>query len=243
MTRMRQNPFVPVSPVLRNATSWASWGCAGLLSAALAVGGCDKRDASQQSGGAAPGQGAIPSGIPALEGPHSEKGGQPEAKDKAKGRTEGGAELKLPPGHPPIGAMAGEQGKGDKPVNPFEGQMPAIPPGGPAVEGEIVLSPNLKPKAKAGAVLFLSVRQDEGGTPGQVLAVDRFETKGLPVRFSVDASKAMVPGTSFKGNVLVMARIDQDGDAMTKSPGDLQGMAKAQIPAKGVRVTIDTVLP
>ena len=200
--------------------AWSSAFVIGLVATMGLSVSCSKQNEAQT-------EKAAPSGIPPLEGASKQ---EPVPGGRA-----------LPPGHPPIGKPGA--GKSAHAGDPFQGGGTIPAAGGPAVEGEIALSPTLKQKAKVGTVLFLSIRQDQGGTPGQVLAVDRFEAKALPVRFSVDASKAMVPGTSFAGDVLIMARIDQDGDAMTKSPGDLQGMAKARIPAKDVRVTIDTVLP
>ena len=44
------------------------------------------------------------------------------------------------------------------------------------------------------------------------------------------------------GEVIVTARYDQDGDAMTKQPGDITGQARLKLPAANVQIVLDTVL-
>ena len=53
----------------------------------------------------------------------------------------------------------------------------------------------------------------------------------------------MIGGTGFAGDVDVAARFDQDSDALSKQPGDITGMVKATIPAKGLVIPLATVLP
>jgi len=42
---------------------------------------------------------------------------------------------------------------------------------------------------------------------------------------------------------IVTARYDQDGDALTKQPGDLTGQARVKVPAESIALARDTVLP
>jgi hypothetical protein len=164
----------------------------------------------------------------------------------------------LPPGHPEVPAP-GETGElpSGHPEVPAPGETGELPPGHPAVgqaptapidrnqliSGIIRVSPKVKDKIHAGEALFVAVRQDQGGLPGQILAVDRLQVGDFPMPFALDGSKAMVAGTAFTGKVIVTVRADSDGDAMTKSPGDVQGVVNADIPARHVVVTLDTVLP
>ena len=53
----------------------------------------------------------------------------------------------------------------------------------------------------------------------------------------------MPGGTGFAGDVVVTARYDQDGDALSKQPGDVSGEVKATIPADKLDLALDTVLP
>ena len=53
----------------------------------------------------------------------------------------------------------------------------------------------------------------------------------------------MVSGTKLHGKVVVTARVDKDGDAISKNPGDVTGVSRAvDVPAAKVVVTLDTVL-
>jgi hypothetical protein len=185
----------------------------GLFACAL-VAACSK-PAAQPSHGATP-----PSGLPPLgeEAPKSLVHANP---DLPAGHPD------LPAGHPAVGDPADEPA----PIDPKQ-----------RLSGAIALAPKVKSRVAAGDVVFLSVRQLQDGLPGQILAVDRLEARDFPIPFVIDGSKAMVPGTAFSGKVIVTARLDKDGDAMTKNPGDVEGKKETQIPAQHVLVTLDTVL-
>jgi hypothetical protein len=72
-------------------------------------------------------------------------------------------------------------------------------------------------------VLFLMARECMGDCtkPGRLVAVQRIEKLKLPVTYSMGPEHVMMAGTPFSGPFLVQARIDRDGDAMTKGPDDL----------------------
>ena len=53
----------------------------------------------------------------------------------------------------------------------------------------------------------------------------------------------MVTGGGVVLGVIVTARYDQDGDALTKQAGDLTGQARVKVPAEAVALALDTVLP
>jgi hypothetical protein len=135
----------------------------------------------------------------------------------------------MPAGHPAVG--------GDQPA--MGGQMPAGHPGmgapaaggGGSIEGTITLAPALKDAVKSGEWLFLIARPDmgDGGAKGPPLAVKKLPVTGpdmFPLKYELSAADVMLQGMALQGNVRVEARIDQDGDAISKVPGDVLGSAQ-----------------
>jgi hypothetical protein len=113
------------------------------------------------------------------------------------------------------------------------------------VTGTITLSPKQVDHAKLGTPLFVIVKQaDASGQPfGTPLAVDKLAWDGKPIPYDVTEGQAMVNGTQMTGDVIVMARIDQDGDAISKQPGDIVGQVRVKVPATNANITLDTLLP
>jgi hypothetical protein len=113
------------------------------------------------------------------------------------------------------------------------------------LRGKIVATDATRAMIKPGAILFLSVRPIEptsGEVVGSPLAVDRIDVASLPLEFALDGGKAMSAGTAFEGDVVIVARIDGDGEAKTKEPGDVEGTLRAKIPADNLTLELDTVL-
>ena len=111
------------------------------------------------------------------------------------------------------------------------------------LRGTIVVTEETKQLVKPGAVVFLSVRPvnpESGQVTGPPLAVEKLTISQLPMPFSLSEAQAMIGGTSFTGDVLIKAWTDQDGDAMTKQPGDVLGSLRAKIPADKLRLALDT---
>ena len=145
------------------------------------------------------------------------------------------AQAPLPPGHPPLeGAPT---------------QAPALPSGHPPlgqpvpgassagrITGTIVLSPKLT--VGPSDVLYVMAKQGAA-----TLAVRRVDKPSFPFAFEISGSDAMMSGGAFAGPVDVVARVSRTGDAIP-AKGDLEGTAKnVKVPAKDVRLTIDTVRP
>ncbi len=214
-----------------------------LLAVLLAAAGCSKKVSNEErgmapgdewktgSGNLAPMQGGNPGGAMG-ESPH----GQPGAVDP---------NAQLPPGHPSIQPGEGGGQAADLP------QLPAPDPNrkmDPAhhIKGTIVIDPKLKDKVKAGTPVFLVAKTlDASGKPmSPPLAVERLDwTDKDSLAFSLDESNAMIAGTELKGEVLVQAHYDTDGEARSKTSGDVTGEAKVTIPADGVKVVLDTLIP
>jgi hypothetical protein len=110
-----------------------------------------------------------------------------------------------------------------------------------AIEGTLELAPDLAGRVPPGAVLFVVARTAQSGPP---LAVVRIGNPSFPLRFSIGPGDRMIQSMPFAGDILLSARVDADGDAMTRSPGDLRGASgKPNAPGdRGVTLLIDEVL-
>jgi len=113
------------------------------------------------------------------------------------------------------------------------------------VTGVIAVDAKAKGRVKAGTAVFLIVKRagPDGAPSGPPLAVDKLTWSGDGVAFELTEEQAMVAGTDLSGDVVVMARYDQDSDAGSKQPGDVTGQVRVKIPAEHVKLTLDTVLP
>jgi hypothetical protein len=132
-------------------------------------------------------------------------------------------------------------------------QMAAMDPPDPdrPIDKTKFLRGNIRAKAdvasaiKPGSVLFLSawpVDPNTGEVLGAPVAVAKLTTDKLPVAFELSERDAMAAGTKFAGDVIITARVDGDGEARTKEPGDVEGRVQARIPAKGIDLILDTAL-
>jgi hypothetical protein len=200
---------------------------------ALSLGCNEKKDAPPPPSGGIPplDQPQHPAAAKPSDHPVHEPGAAAPADDKA-----------LPPGHPPV---AGAPAEGAAP-----GGMQGMTPGDipfdakTVLSGVIKLDPKLKGKVQDGDVIFLVARQfDPSGVQGPPLAVRKLTAGTFPLNFSLDSRDAMIVGTKLAGKVVVTARVDKDGDAMTKNPGDIIGQSKAvEPPSAKVVVDLDKVL-
>ena len=125
--------------------------------------------------------------------------------------------------------------------------MPAAPPaasGGDAepVSGTITLASGYESKVPAGAILFIVARTGQGGGPP--LAVKRIESPKFPLPFSLGPGDRMIQQMPFVGPLQLSARLDTDGNAMTRTPGDLQGQAPGthQPGESSIAIVIDQIL-
>ncbi|HET9626663.1 MAG TPA: hypothetical protein VFP84_35110 [Kofleriaceae bacterium] len=113
------------------------------------------------------------------------------------------------------------------------------------ITGMITLDAKAKATLKAGTSIFLIVKRAgaDGAPTGTPLAVDKLTWADGGVPFELTDEQAMIAGTDLTGDVVVMARYDQDSDALSKSPGDVTGQVRVKIPAVNVKLPLDTVLP
>ena len=132
-----------------------------------------------------------------------------------------GAPLEMPP--PPEG---------------MRGAPSAVAEGGEPIRGTLRLAPELQAAQPAGAVLFLIARSD---MPGPPLAVKRIEAPRFPLDFEIGPDDRMIKSRPFVGPLHLTARLDADGNATSRTPGDLQGVAKSDVSpgASGVELVLD----
>jgi hypothetical protein len=123
------------------------------------------------------------------------------------------------------------------------GASPAMTTGATseAIEGMLELAPDLAGRVPPGAVLFVIARTAPSGPP---LAVVRVATPTFPVKFSIGPEDRMIQSMPFAGEIRISARVDADGNAMTRDPGDLHGAVESpNAPGdRGVALLIDEVL-
>jgi len=99
------------------------------------------------------------------------------------------------------------------------GQPPrGIPP--QPIRGTIEVAPELADRIPAGATLFVIVRAGDAGPP---TAVKKIESPSFPFEFSVGPEDRIIQGQPFRGPLKLTARLDADGNAGTRGPGDIQG--------------------
>jgi hypothetical protein len=74
--------------------------------------------------------------------------------------------------------------------------------------------------------------------------VQRIAAPSLPMRFAIGPGDRMGQRVPFAGEFQLSARLDADGDAGSRNPGDLQGRASATHSpgASGVSIVLDELL-
>ena len=208
-----------------------------MLLAAVALAGCGNQDkapaeakpVAQTGPAAAPAQKAtlVKKAPPAPAGSGATmpapSGSQP-ANPHAAGSQPAGSQ---PAGSQPAGSQpAGSQPAGSQPAGDPAAAAGTAQVSG-ALAGTIALSDSLKGDVKAGAVLFIIVRRDEGeGKRGMMIAAKKLPVPNadiFPLQYIVTGRDVMMAGTKLFGPVKVEARIDNDGDALSKNPGDIVG--------------------
>ena len=131
--------------------------------------------------------------------------------------------------------------RGEVPVDPVGSVTP--PSGAMQIRGRVEIAPELLKDAGSGSVLFLIARSGTaaGGPP---LAVRRFTSPRFPLEFEIGPENVMIPSMRFEGAIQLTARLDSDGNAMTRLPGDLQGAMSTPLSpgAEGALLMLDQKL-
>jgi cytochrome c-type biogenesis protein CcmH len=120
---------------------------------------------------------------------------------------------------------------------------PVSSSGSSPIRGTVRVDPALAGRAPASAVLFVIARAGVA-TAGPPLAVRRIPSPRFPAEFEIGPDDVMIQGMRFEGEIRLSARLDADGNAMTRRAGDLQGRAASAVApgAEGVELVLDEPL-
>jgi hypothetical protein len=132
----------------------------------------------------------------------------------------------LPAGHPDVAVPRGLLGA------PDAGTTAPL-----SLTGVVKLAPTLKDPWPKGAHVFVIARAESGGPP---YAVRRYDDVKPPFAFALGQENLMIQGMPAPARLIVSVRVDQDGDALTRQLGDLEGGPTPPVPPRAaVEVTID----
>jgi cytochrome c-type biogenesis protein CcmH len=114
---------------------------------------------------------------------------------------------------------------------------------GTSVEGRVELDPKLAKNLSPTDTVFIFARDPDG--PRVPLAAIKLTGADLPRAFALTDEMAMSPTATISkaSKVIVEVRVSKSGDVKPQ-PGDLAGTSAAVAPgARGVKVTVDRVVP
>lgn len=146
---------------------------------------------------------------------------------------------RLPAAAAPAALVAGSAGTASAmPRGPAEiiGPNGGAASVGPGVAG-VVQAPGLTSPPQ-GTVLFVFVRPADRDS-GPPLAVQRLSPSAFPLAFSIGPADAMMGPAPFPQRVVVEARLDADGDPLSRDAGDLSARSGPVSPgSEGVTLTL-----
>jgi cytochrome c-type biogenesis protein CcmH len=123
--------------------------------------------------------------------------------------------------------------------NSGQGVAAPSPDSTQTVSGKITLGPKVK-LTNSKAILFIIARP-AGPGGGPPLAVKKIDQPVFPLSYVIGAENVMMQGTPFSGKINVTARLDNDGNPTTRTPGDLLGnyQEPVEVGAKNIDIVID----
>jgi hypothetical protein len=116
------------------------------------------------------------------------------------------------------------------------GAVPAQAEAGAGLLGTLRLAPGVTPHA--GGVVFVIARS--AGAAGPPLAVRRMPLAAFPMSFEIGPGDVMIPGRALAGPVLLTARVDTDGNPLTRDAEDLEGGLPSPVepPARDLEIVL-----
>jgi hypothetical protein len=115
---------------------------------------------------------------------------------------------------------------------------------GGTIQGTVTIDSKLKSKLDGKAVLFIIARSGGAGG-GPPLAVKKIDRPVFPLTYTLGPENVMMQGMPLSGKIAISVRLDADGNAMTRQPGDLIGEYKnnpVEAGAQKVDIVIDRAL-
>lgn len=132
------------------------------------------------------------------------------------------------------------------PAPPSAGSAAQSPPAGGAasgtIAGKITLAPPRKGDVTPSDVVYLVARRvsDNPTARGSLVAVKRFSASSFPIEFTLGAADMMFKNGAFEGDLTLSARVDKDGDPMTRRKGDVFGtIERVKVGATAVDLKLD----
>jgi cytochrome c-type biogenesis protein CcmH len=131
---------------------------------------------------------------------------------------------------------------GQKPSPAAKTKTRTADPSPSQITGKIIVDPKLKTKLDSKAVLFIIARPVGGGPP---VAVKKIEQPVFPLTYTLGAENAMAQGVALTGKLTLSARLDTDGDPMTRDSGSVMGEHKTpvEVGSKNVDFVMNQVVP
>ena len=117
----------------------------------------------------------------------------------------------------------------------------AAPSSSAQIGGKITIDPKLKASLDPNAALFIIARPATGGG-APPLAVKKIDRPKFPLDYTLTQENVMMQGTPFTGKINITARLDKDGNPVTRTRGDMTGEYKknpAEVGTKNVDIVID----
>jgi hypothetical protein len=161
-----------------------------------------------------------------------------------------------PSGVPPLDPGAAPSAPSQPSAPPPAPAMPAAAAPAPAAEapaadsprasitGSIVLAPAVAKARPKGGTLYLVARRisDNPTARGTLIAVKKLPVTKFPLPFSRTAADMPFQNGPFDGELVLTARIDQDGDPLSHEKGDVYGsLPKVQVGSHDVKLALDQV--
>jgi hypothetical protein len=218
--------------------------CVCLVAAVLAVGGCDRK---KNESGLPPAtdwskKPSVDVDMPSNGGAHAAMG---DEGDQAPDQQDPG---------PATGPMPNDDIHSGVKTGKSMVEQTGLPPPDPnraidpthRISGVIAVDPKVADKVGQQLPVFLAVKRAgaDGKPTGLPIAVQKMVWTKAGMAFELTDHDAMVgTGDTLSGEVIVIAHYDQDGDATSKTSGDVIGQATVKIPAENVTLTLDTVIP
>lgn len=110
-----------------------------------------------------------------------------------------------------------------------------------ALTGVVKVAPALSARWPKGAYVFVIARGEDGGPP---YAARRYAAATAPFAWSLGPDNRMRADAPAPARLIVTARVDQDGDALTRQLGDLESAPSAPVPPRAsVELVIDREAP
>ena len=150
--------------------------------------------------------------------------------DEMRAQAQGPAALEGDP-HAGVPPPASGAGNGAAPSSP------ATSGGGRRIAGVVDLDPSIKGSTPTGGIVFVMVRDASFGA-GPPLAAKRLVASRFPLPFEISQADSMT-GEDLPADLLVEARLDADGDPVTRPPTDPKGrLEDVKAGSTGLRVVL-----